>query len=191
MKKILLMSFLILFSATVFGQNLKVKQSEIQWKAYKALNSDAFSHYGTVQLKAGDVTVNKSRQITGGNFILDMKTIVADDMKGDRQKIYLENHLKSDDFFDVDNYPTVFFKIVSVKNQPGKGTNSIVTGNLTIRKTTKTISFPANITWEGNTLKFVSGDFSFNRQDFGLTYNVFEDMIIRDEVEMHVKFSAK
>lgn len=191
MKKILLLCFLILFSATVFGQSLKVKQSEIQWKAYKALNSNAFSHYGTVQLKAGDVTVNKSRQITGGNFIFDMKTIVADDMKGDRQKIYLENHLKSDDFFDVDNYPTVFFKIVSVKNQPGKGTNSIVTGNLTIRKTTKTISFPANITWEGNTLKFVSGDFSFNRQDFGLTYNVFEDMIIRDEVEMHVKFSAK
>ncbi len=179
----------LLFSSFVFAQNKKVNTSTIGWKAYKALNAESLSHYGTVKLKAGNV-VMKNGNITSGNFIIDMKSISADDETGKR-KMYLENHLKDEDFFDVDKYPTVFFKIIAVKPNTDKNYNSLVTGNLTIKKITKKISFPANITSDNDGVKFQSKMFTFNRKDFGLNYNVFEDMIIKNDVEMTVNFTAK
>lgn len=188
MKKIALL--FVFFGCLVFGQNLKVNSSEIRWKAYKALNTDAFSHYGTIKLKAGNVVMSDGN-LVAGNFILDMASLVADDLKGDKKmKAYLENHLKSDDFFDVKNFPTAFFKITSVKKTSGRY-NSLITGNLTIKQTTKTISFPANVVQKGGAYEITSSQFTFNRKDFGLNYDVFEDMIIKNDVEMNVKFTAK
>lgn len=180
----------LLLSFLGFAQSKKVTTSDIRWKAYKALNADAFSHYGTIKLKAGNIVMNGS-DLAGGNFILDMNSIVADDMKNDKKmKLYLEKHLKSDDFFDVKKYPTVFFKIVSVKKTTGKY-NSQITGNLTIKNTTKSITFPANVVQKGSAVEVNSAQFTFNRKDFGLNYDVFEDMIIKNDVEMNVKFTAK
>lgn len=188
MKKLALL--FLLFSLLGFAQNKKVTASNIRWKAYKALNADAFSHYGTIKLKSGNIVMN-GNDLAGGNFILDMNTIVADDMKNDKKmKLYLENHLKSEDFFDVKKYPTVFFKINSVKKKIGKY-NSQITGNLTIKNITKSISFPANVVVKGNAVEVTSAQFTFNRKDFGLNYDVFEDMIIKNDVEMNINFTAK
>lgn len=178
-------------TACVFGQNKKVTSSRVEWKAYKVLNTNALSHDGTVKLKAGNVVL-KNGQVISGNFLLDMNSITADDMKSDKKmKLYLENHLKSDDFFYTEKYPTAFFKLNFIKPSSSKGYNSVVTGNLTIKNITKKISFPANIVVNNNSVAFNSAKFTFNRKDFGLNYNVFEDMVIKNDVEIKVTFTAK
>ena len=188
MKKIIV--FFVLFGTLVNAQNKKVIASEIYWKAYKTLKLDAFSHFGTIALKAGDITLNSKGEIAGGNFILDMNTIVADDMKGDKNRDMLERHLKSDDFFDVKKFPTVFFKLLSVKKSATGNFNSTVTGNLTIKGITKKISFPANVVFNGKNVSVTSAMFTFNRRDFDLRYETFEDMAINKDVEMKIKITA-
>lgn len=194
MNKSIFSFFILLVFNICIAQNASkpVVASEIKWKAYKTLKTDAFSHFGTVGLKAGNLAVNSSNDIIGGNFIIDMNTILADDMKGKgKQKEMLERHLKSDDFFDVAKYPTAFFKLISVKKGQGREFNNVISGNLTLKGITKRLSFPANVVNKGNTISITSKMFTINRHDFNLTYNVFEDMIISDEVEMEIRVSAK
>ena len=184
---------LLLISGLAFGQaNKKIQNSTITWKEYKALNADAMSHWGTVKLKAGNIVTNSNNEIVGGNFIIDLSTILADDMKGNKKmKLMLENHLKSDDFFDVKNFPTAFFKLTTVKPNNDKKYNYIFSGNLTIRNVSKPISFPVFVSNDGNKTTVQSALFTFNRKDYDLNYNIFEDMILKNEVEMTVKFMAK
>ncbi|MBS1550027.1 MAG: YceI family protein [Bacteroidetes bacterium] len=184
---------LVFISGLVFGQaNKKISNSTITWKAYKALNADALSHYGTVQLKAGNIVTNANNEIINGNFIIDLNTILADDMKGNKKmKLMLENHLKSDDFFDVKKFPTAFFKLTSVKPNADNKYNYTFSGTLSIRNISKPISFPVSVVNDGNITIVNSALFTFNRKDYDLNYNVFEDMILKNDVEMTVKFIAK
>ena len=190
-KKITL--FLVLYSSIFFAQtNKKVSNSNVSWKAYKALNTDAMSHYGTVELKAGNIITNSNNEIVNGNFIIDLTTILADDMKGNKKmKLMLENHLKSDDFFDVKKFPTAFFKLTSVKPNADKKYNYTFSGSLSIRNISKPISFPVTVTNDGNKTIITSALFTFNRKDYDLNYYVFEDMILKNDVEMTIKFTAK
>ena len=50
--------------------------------------------------------------IVNGEFIVDMTSINNQDMEGD-SKARLEGHLKSDDFFSVESYPTAAISINS------------------------------------------------------------------------------
>lgn len=57
----------------------------------------------------------------------------------------LTNHLKSQDFFDVREYPTARFESTQIVPAEGGEGNYVVTGNLTLLKTTKEVSFPAQV----------------------------------------------
>jgi polyisoprenoid-binding protein YceI len=50
--------------------------------------------------------------------------------------------------------------------------NSNVTGNLTIMKSTKSITFSANVEVTDNGVSFISENFIVDRADWNLTYNV-------------------
>ncbi len=77
-----------------------------------------------------------------------------------------DNHLKEESYFDVKNYPRIRFVSTSV-SAPDKSGHYTVTGKLTIRNTTKEISFPFLATPMGNDYIF-KGEFSLNRKDFGI-----------------------
>ena len=53
----------------------------------------------------GEPFVLQNGNITGGEFVIDMNSIACTDLEGD-SKGQLEGHLKSDDFFGVENHPT-------------------------------------------------------------------------------------
>ncbi len=76
-----------------------------------------------------------------------------------------DNHLKNEDYFDVKNYPHIHF--VSTKVTSGKEGSYMVTGSLTIKKTTKEISFPFTATVTGEEILF-KGEFKLNRKDYGI-----------------------
>jgi polyisoprenoid-binding protein YceI len=84
-------------------------------------------------------------------------------------------HLKSPDFFDVENYPTL--KFLSTRVAPKGEGELTVSGNLTIRGVTREVIFhvegptpPGKDPW-GNTRLGLSATTKINRKDFGLNWN--------------------
>jgi len=77
-----------------------------------------------------------------------------------------DNHLKKEEYFDVQNHPRIRF--VSTRITPaGKDGKFTISGKLTIKTTTKDISFPFTASQMGNDYIF-AGEFTFNRKDFGV-----------------------
>lgn len=87
-----------------------------------------------------------------------------------------DGHLKSPDFLDIANYPTITFK--STKVEPTSDSQARVTGDLTIRGTTKPVVLDVeflgankNPFTQAETAGFTATT-AINREDFGLTWNV-------------------
>jgi len=106
-----------------------------------------------------------------------------------------DNHLKSADFFDIDQYPTLNFKSTKIE---GNGNEYEITGDLTIKGVTKPVKLNAefsglmNDPW-GNTKVGLNMNGKINRKDFGLTYNaaletggvlVGEDVNLNAEIQL-------
>ena len=118
------------------------------------------------------------------NVTIDATTV--DTREPDRDK-----HLKSDAFFDVAKYPTMTFKSTKVeKNSDG---SLKVTGDLTIRGTTKSVVLTATAPkptikdpW-GLQRTATSATTKVNRQDFGVSWNQKLDgggVVVGDEVNI-------
>ena len=112
-------------------------KSTVTWKAYKVTGS----HYGTVALQSGSLMFDNG-QLTGGEFVVDMTTLTANDLEGE-WKDKLVGHLKSEDFFSVEKHQTSSLVFTEVK-QTGKNSYK-VTGNLTIKGITKPVSFDMSV----------------------------------------------
>jgi polyisoprenoid-binding protein YceI len=84
-------------------------------------------------------------------------------------------HLRSADFFDVENHAHINFKSTAV--QVVDAANAKVTGDLTIRGTTRPVTFDVEFfgtnknPW-GKTVAAFNATTKLQREDFGLTWNV-------------------
>ena len=81
----------------------------------------------------------------------------------------LDSHLKSDDFFDVENYPAIVIETTQIDHE-----SSMVIADLTFHGVTKSITFPVNLTDDG-----MSADFLLDVTPFNLKY-----VAINDEVRI-------
>lgn len=85
-----------------------------------------------------------------------------------------DGHLRSADFFDAEQHPTITF--VSRRIEPQGGDAFRVTGDLTMHGVTKELTLEAELTapakdpW-GNLRRGVNLTGALNRKDFGLTWN--------------------
>lgn len=176
--KTIAIAILVAFSAataTAQTKNVDVAKSTINWVGKKVTGK----HEGTVNLKEGSL-IFKNKKLTGGNFIVDMTSLEATDLKAGEGKEKLEGHLKSDDFFGTDKFATSKLVFKTVK---ANGKNSYtVTGDLTIKSTTNPVTF--TITIKGNTastilkidrtkfdVKYGSGSFFDNLGDKAISDN--------------------
>ncbi len=174
----------VAFGAMAFTTPVKKKinasQSTIEWKGEKVTGS----HTGTISLKEGYLEMDDDA-LTGGMFVVDMTTINVTDLEG-ASKGKLEGHLKSDDFFGIENHPTATLEVIS-----GTATKDgfKVSGNITIKGTTEPITF--NLVKNGDsgaTAKLV-----IDRTKFGIRYgsgSFFDnlgDKTISDDFELEVK----
>ncbi len=155
-----------------------VKESTITWKGKKILGS----HYGSINLKEGSMVLDGDK-ITSGKFVIDMTSIVVQDLKGD-SKGQLEGHLKSDDFFGVENHPTSTLVIKSGnKTQEGYYIN----GDITIKGTTEPISFLLKMNGNNATANLKIDRTKFNvRYGSGSFFANLGDNTIYDEFELDV-----
>jgi len=87
-----------------------------------------------------------------------------------------DNHLRSADFFDAENHPEITFKSTNVELV--NPTHAKVTGELTIRQTTKSVVLEVEFIGEqknpftGKTSAGFSATTTISREEFGLTWNV-------------------
>ncbi len=118
-------------------KEIKVETSKVTWKGYKVTGS----HQGTIAIKEGQLTF-KDEKLVGGEFTIDMSTIENTDMEGE-YKAKLEGHLRSDDFFGVEKFPTASLVFKKVKST-GKNAYE-VTAHLTIKDKTNPVTFDMSI----------------------------------------------
>ncbi|MCK0147320.1 YceI family protein [Arenibacter sp. F26102] len=118
-------------------KEVKTDESTVTWKGYKVTGS----HHGTIALKEGSL-IFEGDKLSGGEFVVDMPTLVSNDLQGE-YKGKLEGHLKSDDFFGVEAHPTSKLVFTTVK---ATGKNSYeVKGNLTVKGKTNPVTFDISV----------------------------------------------
>lgn len=128
-------------------------------------------HNGTVQFSGGDLLV-RGNQLVGGTVMVDMKTIKATDIKDAETNTKFMGHITSDDFFGVSAYPTATFKITKVayvKGAAAGANNANITGDLTIKGKTNSITFPAKVGVKGG-VAAASGTATVDRTKFDIKY---------------------
>lgn len=169
--------------------NVNTAESYIVWKGYKVTGS----HYGKVMIKNGELNFDDAGMLTGGGFEIDMTTITCEDLEGEwNQK--LVGHLKSDDFFGVEKFPTAKFVITEVVSRGKPGEYKIV-GDLTIKETTKEIKFNTVINEEAGK-RVATADITIDRSEYNVRYgsgSFFDnlgDKTIYDEFELSVNLVA-
>jgi polyisoprenoid-binding protein YceI len=156
--------------------NLNTGQSKIKWTGMKIIGS---KHEGTIDIVKGTVDVDGDK-LTGGYFVIDMNSIRDSDLGDEEFRQKLEGHLKSDDFFAAEKFPTATFKIVGVSENQ-------VTGELTIKGRTNSISFPAEIIYEGDVIN-ARAAFHFDRTNWdirfgsGKFFKGLGDNLIKDDI---------
>lgn len=192
MKNLLFSGAVLALALTVFSFtnpevttfNVNTSESYIGWKAYKVTGQ----HFGKVLLKSGDLKFDNG-QLVGGEFEINMHTIKVEDIQGEWAD-KLTGHLKSDDFFGVTKYPTAKFVITQVISRGTPGSYKIV-GNLTIKETTKSIKFNADVKEDGGKT-VATADIKIDRSDYDIRYgsgSFFDnlgDKTIYDEFDLSV-----
>jgi len=169
--------------------NLDLTTSVMTWKGTKPTGS----HNGTVSFTSGGMVVENG-VLKEGEFVIDMSTIKNLDMAGTEGAGKIEKHLKAPDFFDVALYPSSKFVITSVLQVEG---NMTVTGNLTIKDVTKSITIPASVSTLDGVTTFKSELFNIDRADFNVKYGSkrwiegLKDKFIDDLVEMSFTVVSK
>ena len=168
------MSFTVLKEKTI-----NTTDSTINWVGEKVTGQ----HEGTINLKSGTLTFD-GETLTGGNFVVDMTSIVVTDLSGGG-KAKLEGHLKSDDFFGVANHETATLEI---SNASQSGENSYdVEGDLTIKGKTNPIEFTMVV--EDNS---ATANLKIDRTKYGIRYGSasffdnLKDKAIYDEFDLNV-----
>ena len=164
------------------AEELRFSQAggEITWVGSRIIGG---RHDGGFREFEGKITVSGGRAETSSlEFTINLQSIWSDNER-------LTAHLKNDDFFDVDNHPTGTFVSTSVvEGGEGDATHTI-TGNLTLRGTTRSVTFPAKIEVSDQTLR-AQGEFELDRMQFGIAFRGPADNLIRDKAKVSFSITA-
>ncbi len=165
--------------------------SSIEWTGSKPTGT----HNGTIMLKEGKLELSEGKLI-GGSFAIDMSSIKVLDLTDAKMNGDLRGHLLSADFFAVDSFPTSAFVITGVEELNESGVTHKITGNLTMKGISRSISFPASVKIEENKLMAVSNAFVINRADWNVRYGSksffknLKDNFINDEIGLKINLTA-
>ena len=178
MKKIFLAATVFLSAMAVKAQNF-IPTDEGS-KIHFVIKNFGINTGGDLAGVKGTIKFDAKKPATSAmDVTVDVSTIDTDNDKRD-------NHLRSEDFFDVAQYPTI--RIVSTGITKGADLKHFnFKGKLTIKNVTKDISFP--FTAEGkNGAAVFTGQFEINRIDFGVGK---ESATMSDKVKVSLTVYAK
>lgn len=116
---------------------------------------------------SGTATINEDKLLSSVTATAEVASIDTNDSGRDE-------HLKSADFFDVANHPTIGFKSTKITRN---GDDYTLLADLTIKGVTKSVAFDLEFEgvgqdpW-GNTKAGFTAEAEVNRKDWGLEWNV-------------------
>jgi len=127
----------------------------------------------------------------GSHLQLVIQAASIDTRNADR-----DGHLKSNDFFDMENYPEITFASTAVEQVDGA--NYRVTGDLTIKGVAKPVTVDFEYTGSaidpyGNTRIGFEGKTTVNRKDWGVNWNAALEaggVLVSDKVTLEFEVSA-
>ena len=191
MKNIILSILLVITNLFVFAIDphtdhvqVDTKSSIVKWKGSKV----AEFHEGMINILNGELLI-KHGVFVGGQFVLDMNSITNTDVESEKYRSKLENHLKSTDFFDVDQFPKSELMITQVIHT--KGSEYTIIADLTIKGKTHPIEFLADVQIKESGF-IAQAKIKIDRTKWDVVYNsgnFFKDLgdyLILDEIEFDV-----
>jgi polyisoprenoid-binding protein YceI len=161
-------------------------KSEIRWLGKKL----AGKHNGSVRLRSGSVALTEG-MITEGTFVIDMLSIMNEDIESPQWRKKLEDHLKSADFFNVSTFPEGTFAIKGSEKQASD--TVLIRGDLTIKGISLPVSLVASISQKGD-VYVATGKATIDRKKWDIRYNsgkwfdpaTLGDKLIYDDIEIEV-----
>ena len=186
MKNQIIALVLALYAISIsYGQeklNIDVTKSEIKW--FGEYTFYFGGHEGTISFKEGHF-IKSNGKITGGEFIIDMTSIICTDMDSKEAQEGLVSHLKDSDFFEVNNYETASLVIENVKYHDSN--HMKIYADLTIKGITVPVNFQAEVNFEE---EIMITQFKIDRMKWGISYNSkIKDNAISDAIGFKVKLS--
>lgn len=144
-KSVFILLIAIGLSTTTWAESYKVDKSKssVKWLAKKVTGQ----HNGTISLGESLLYVENGKPV-GGEFVIDMNSIVCEDLTDAEWNQKLIGHLRSDDFFSVEKYPAAELVLTSVESKGGS--KYLFKGNLTIKGKTNPTEFEASVSTSGN-----------------------------------------
>ena len=157
--------------------SIDTEQSAIMWRAAKVTGAHdgGFNTFDGIVYRDGDT-------LTGVDLTIDATSIWSDTEK-------LTGHLKSADFFDIEQFPEATFRAdgfeaiaVADSTEWAEATHRI-SGVLTMHGQSQRITFPAKVTITDDAIA-ATADFLIERGRWGLTYPGAPDDLIQEEVRL-------
>lgn len=186
-------------SASVY--NVVTEGDEIAWVGYKTFNIGD-SHNGTIQVSEGSFTMEEGN-LVGGEFTIDMGSIKSLDLAENQEyAMKLEGHLKSPDFFAVDSFPTANFVITGAEAASAEdttGATHYVTGNLTLKGISKSITIPAEVAANDAEISFNTPEFVIDRSQWDVRFrstsftefaDLAKDKVIDNNIKLKISVKA-
>jgi polyisoprenoid-binding protein YceI len=126
----------------------------------------------------GAGTISASGEVSG--------TITVAAASVDTKVAKRDTHLRSADFFDSDNHPSIVFRVDQV--QPA-ATGVKVSGTLTVRGQTRPLTFDAAVSVPEDGELWLDADVHVNRSDFGLNWNQLGMSSVHNTITIHAVFT--
>ena len=169
-------------------------ESAIEW-AGRNMGS---KHWGTLRLKSGSLTFRKGLP-AAGSIIIDMNSVTDLNIEESELRKILEDHLKSDDFFDVERYPEARLDILGaepIRDATQGLPNLAMKGTLTMRGVTNTVTFDSasGLNEEGHWV--AQANFDIDRTRWNIFYGsgrFFQNLgmhVVNDLISLQVKIAA-
>jgi len=167
---------------------VKAEESKVNWAGKKPL-IEGYINSGSIDVTGGTIEVLDGTST--GVFTIDMNTLsVSQTPAKPGKESTLEGHLKSEGWFNVETYPEASFAITEVSPRADSDTTHMfdITGDLTMKGITDTLTFPATIYSDENGTLYANAEFEFDRTVWGITAasgsffdnladNVIDDMV--------------
>ena len=164
--------------------NIKQDESSLVWTGREVSTS---SHYGTINFTSGQFEIADGL-IAQGEFLVDMTSINVQDLTGG-SKERLEGHLRSDDFFSVESFPTAHLYISS--SEVISNGKWMVNGFLTIKDISHPVLFEMANTNDGWNANLVFDRSKYNvKFRSGTFFENLGDKLIYDDIELKINLKT-
>ena len=194
MKKIFYRHFVIFCVLSIYGVTFAGNENWVIDKAHSNVYFDVRHIYAIVRGQFDDFS--GMLQFNPDNLALSSVIIEVSTKSINTRIAKRDNHLRSEEFFAVNEYPSMKFQSTRVQHK--EGNQYTLEGNLTIKGTTKKVVLPftyfgtrENPLKKGQTVAGFEARFSIDRLDYGVGTGKFYDMgVIGNRVDVLIALEA-